>query len=194
MSRPRAPWSLTPHVTILLSCVKAATCIPPQQTCTTPIDFAGRRGFKRGRFTSMAFLAVPSPSSELDPSPNTKTSRRWVGRWLILGLGAAGFFTVVFIVRCFFAGGVALPSSSSSFSRFLDCFGGSLGGGAVFVVIGFAFGAFGWTPLIRGRVISLYCNWVGCELEAEEGGLLDKEKRRFTDCGCRERYDHHVTA
>lgn len=75
VSRPRAPWSLTPQVRILLSLVRAMTCMPPQEIWTTPTSVADSMGLRRGRLTSMTTLPSmrlwPRPSSPLPPSPKT---------------------------------------------------------------------------------------------------------------------------
>ena len=75
----------------------------------------------------MAFFAVPSPSSEEEPSPKTKTSSRWVGALLSTTFG---FGPGVVVTRGFLVGrGASFTSSSSSTSalRLLGAFVGAFG-------------------------------------------------------------------
>src|ERR1700744_6580685 len=82
--RPRARWSLTPQVRILLSLVRATQCMPPVAIWTTPTVFASRRVLRRGRLTSTDFFG-PRPSSPALPSPHANTTNFSMGATLMAG-------------------------------------------------------------------------------------------------------------
>ena len=87
VSLPRAPLSLQPHETILLSAVRANTCMPPQSTCTTryaSLSLPSSFGMTVARLAS--FFLGPRPSSPLmSPVPNAYTVRMSVGALLMTG-------------------------------------------------------------------------------------------------------------
>lgn len=87
VSLPRAPLSLQPQETILLSAVRARTCMPPQSTCTTryaSLSLPSSFGMTVARLAS--FFLGPRPSSPLmSPVPNAKTVRISVGALLMMG-------------------------------------------------------------------------------------------------------------